>query len=147
MTTCTERYALIAAEMLARATDHPDKLERIANGLALAVNGNVHPQGGPCAYSVSSLDGTHVYDVGKNAQDSWACTCPDFTKRSACCKHLAAVAIVHRAAKHYTYTADDGATVLLGHKATADAQRAADEAAGGLARLACDRQHRSGAPL
>ena len=38
---------------------------------------------------------------------------------------------------HYTYRAPDGAVVQLGNKALADAQRAADEAAGGLVARIC----------
>ena len=48
---------------------------------------------------------------------------------------------VDTTATHYTHTDATGATVLLGHKATADAQRAID-AATPIWKQACDRQHR-----
>lgn len=133
----TKTYALIAATMMAKAQNDPAKLERIAKGLALAVGGNVYAH--PGFYRVYSLDGTHAYEVKRDA-DGWTCDCPDFAKRLECCKHLCATAMTIRAAKHYKHLADDGTTVLLGNKALADAQRAQDEAAGGLARLACEKQ-------
>lgn len=146
-TSCPERYTALAAAMFTKAAGDPAKLDRVAKGLALAINGNVVRVQSDC-YQVHSLDGTHVYDVPwkmEHGKRAWACSCPDFQHRAqACCKHIAAAYLVHKSAEHYTTTAADGTTVLLGNKGIADAQRALDNAAGGFARLACDQQHTRG---
>ena len=49
----------------------------------------------------------------------------------------AIIHVVYDHDRYYVSAEDDGSTVLLGHQATAEAQRRADDEAGGLAALAC----------
>ena len=60
------------------------------------------------------------------------------------CKHRFAVCLVkkataqlHHDAQYYTTTTDAQGTVCGGHRATADAKRAEEEAAGGLVAILC----------
>lgn len=144
-----QAYALIAAKMFAKAAEQPKKIERIAKGLALVMLGHVSlaapTQNGTTQWLVASQDYENLYRVTHNDTGSqWVCTCKDHQHNGlACCKHIAAAYITYKATKHYTHTTDDGATVLLGNQAIADAQ-AAEDARVPAWKRACDTQHERG---
>ena len=118
------------------ATRYAGEQARIDRGLVLALNGHVtiHPDG--TASVQSGTDAEVVYTVNGH------CDCPDASRApEGRCKHRWAKCLVKRAMQagaYYTSTTPAQGLVLGGHKATADAKRAEEEAAGGLAWLVCN---------
>jgi hypothetical protein len=109
---------------------------RIDRGLIIALNGGVtlHQDGTASVQSCSNAE--VVYHVAHGA-----CNCPDFQRApEGRCKHRYSVCLVKKAqqaSQYYTTTTDSQGLVLGGHRATADAKRAEEEAAGGLVRILC----------
>ena len=110
---------------------------RIDRGLVLALNGHVTVNADGSSNVLSGSGAEVAYHVAHGA-----CDCPDFTRApDGRCKHRWAACLVKKATKamaYYTSTTPAQGLVLGGHKATADAKRAEDEAAGGLVALICN---------
>ena len=126
-------YTLAAQARTRYAGEHA----RIDRGLVLALNGAVAIREADGAALVqSATDPEIAYEVHQGH-----CDCPDFERAPAGrCKHRWAVCLVKKAttaAAYYTSTTDTQGLVLGGHKATADAKRAEEEAAGGLVAIIC----------
>ena len=117
------------------ATRYAGEKARIDRGLVLALNGHVTVHADGTARVQSGTDAEVVYTVNGH------CDCPDSSRApEGRCKHRWAKCLVKRAmqaAQYYTSTTPAQGLVLGGHKATADAKRAEEEAAGGLVALIC----------
>lgn len=120
----------------AARTRYAGEAARIDRALVIALNGGVtlHADGSADVQSCSNAE--VVYHVAHGA-----CDCPDFGRApGGRCKHRFAVCLVkkaQRAAEYYTTTTDTQGLVCGGHRATADAKRAEEEAAGGLVAIIC----------
>lgn len=134
LTTVQFDHALrtLAAQAAARYAGEQARLDR---GLVLALNGHVTLHADGTASVRSGRDAEVVYTVNGH------CDCPDASRApDGRCKHRWAKCLVKRAnqaAQYYTTTTDAQGLVLGGHRATADAKRAEEEAAGGLAAIVC----------
>ena len=117
-------------------TRYAGEAARLDRGLVIALNGGVTLHADGSAEVASCSNAEVVYHV-----DGGVCDCPDFPRApEGRCKHRWAKCLVKRAtqaAAYYTTTTDAQGLVLGGHKATADAKRAEEEAAGGLPALIC----------
>jgi hypothetical protein len=127
----------LAAQATARYAGEKPRIDR---GLVLALNGHVTLHTDGTASVQSGTDAEVVYTVNGH------CDCPDVARApEGRCKHRWAKCLVKRAqqaAQYYTSTTDAQGLVLGGHRATADAKRAEEEAAGGLVYAIC---HHDGA--
>lgn len=123
----------LAAQATARYAGEKARIDR---GLVLALNGHVTVNADGSADVLSGSGAEVAYHVAHGA-----CDCPDFTRApDGRCKHRYAVCLVKKALKamaHYTTTTPSQGLVLGGHKATADAKRAEEDAAGGLVAIIC----------
>ena len=127
-------YTLAAQARTRYAGEHA----RIDRGLVLALNGAVAIREADGAALVQSASDPEIaYEVHQGH-----CDCPDFERApEGRCKHRWAVCLVKKATKaaaYYTSTTATQGLVLGGHKATADAQRAQEEAEGGLVARICN---------
>ena len=126
-------YALAAQARARYAGEHA----RIDRGLVIALNGGVTVHADGTADVQSASDPEIVYHVAHGT-----CDCPDFQRApDGRCKHRYAVCLVKKAttaAAYYTSTTQAQGLVLGGHKPTADAQRAREEAEGGLVARICN---------
>jgi hypothetical protein len=117
-------------------TRYAGEAARIDRALVIALNGGVtlHADGTASVQSCSNAD--VVYHVAAGI-----CDCPDFARApGGRCKHRFSVCLVKKAQKaaaYYTTTTDTQGLVCGGHRATADAKRAEEEAAGGLVAIVC----------
>lgn len=125
-------YTLAAQARTRYAGEHA----RIDRGLVIALNGDVTLNADGSADVQSCSNAEVVYHV-----EGGVCDCPDFQRApDGRCKHRYAVCLVKKARKataYYTTTTDAQGLVLGGHRATADAKRAEEEAAGGLVAIIC----------
>jgi hypothetical protein len=116
-------------------TRYAGEAARIERGLVIALNGGVTLHVDGTARVQSASDPEVVYTVNGH------CDCPDASRAlGARCKHRWAACLVKRAvqaAAYYTTTTETQGLVLGGHRATADAKRAEEEAAGGLVAIIC----------
>jgi hypothetical protein len=124
-------------QLAAQATTrYAGEKARIDRGLVLALNDHVTLHADGTASVQSGTDAEIVYTVNGH------CDCPDVARApEGRCKHRWAKCLVkraHQAAAYYTSTTDSQGLVLGGHKATADAKRAEEEAAGGLVAILCN---------
>ena len=133
-------------QLAAQATTrYAGEKARIDRGLVLALNGHVTVNADGTADVLSGSGAEVAYHVAHGT-----CDCPDFARApGGRCKHRFSVCLVNKAtaqaqhdAQYYTTTTDAQGTVCGGHKATADAKRAEEEAAGGLVYAIC---HHDGA--
>lgn len=123
-------------QLAAQATTrYAGEKARIDRGLVLALNGHVTVHADGTASVQSGTDAEVVYTVNGH------CDCPDVARApEGRCKHRWAKCLIKRAmqaAQYYTSTTDSQGLVLGGHKATADAKRAEEDAAGGLVAIIC----------
>ena len=125
-------YALAAQARTRYAGEHA----RIDRGLVMALNHAVTLHADGTADVQSATDPEIVYHVVHGT-----CDCPDFQRApDGRCKHRWSVCLTKKATKataYYTSTTDSQGLVCGGHRATADAKRAEEEAAGGLAAIVC----------
>jgi hypothetical protein len=122
--------------LAAKATErYAGEKARIDRGLVLALNGHVTLHTDGTASVQSGSDAEVVYTVNGH------CDCPDAARApEGRCKHRWGKCLVKRAQQagaYYTSTTDAQGLVLGGHRATADAKRAEEEAAGGLVAIIC----------
>ena len=114
---------------------YPAEHGRLMRGLVLALNGHVTLHADGTASVKSGSDAEVVYTVNGH------CDCPDASRApEGRCKHRWAKCLVKRAQQagaYYTSTTDAQGLVLGGHRATADAKRAEEDAAGGLVAIIC----------
>jgi hypothetical protein len=125
-------------QLAAQATTrYAGEKARIDRGLVLALNGHVTLHQDGTASVQSGTDAEVVYHVAHGT-----CDCPDASRATeGRCKHRWAKCLVKRAMQagaYYTSTTPAQGLVLGGHKATADAKRAEEDAAGGLVALICN---------
>jgi hypothetical protein len=135
--TTTVQFDTALRTLAAQATSrYAGEKARIDRGLVLALNGHVTIHQDGTASVQSGTDAEVVYTV--NGQ----CDCPDVARApEGRCKHRWAKCLVKRAmqaAQYYASTTPAQGLVLGGHKATADAKRAEEEAAGGLVAILCN---------
>ena len=130
-TSSTVQFDTTLRQLAAQATTrYAGEKARIDRGLVLALNGHVTLHADGTASVQSGTDAEVVYTVNGH------CDCPDVARApEGRCKHRWAKCLVKRAlqaAQYYTSTTPAQGLVLGGHRATADAKRAEEEAAGGL---------------
>lgn len=117
-------------------TRYAGEAARLDRGLVIALNGHVTLHADGTASVTSAKDAEVVYHV-----EGGVCDCPDFERApGGRCKHRWSVCLTKKAmqaATYYTTTTETQGLVLGGHRATADAKRAEEEAAGGLAAIVC----------
>ena len=123
-------------QLAAQATTrYAGEKARIDRGLVLALNGHVTIHADGTASVQSGTDAEVTYTVNGH------CDCPDASRApEGRCKHRWAKCLVKRAQQagaYYTSSTESQGLVLGGHKATADAKRAEEEAAGGLVAIIC----------
>lgn len=110
---------------------------RIDRGLVIALNGGVTLNADGTADVQSASDPEIVYHVAHGT-----CDCPDFQRApDGRCKHRFSVCVVKKAIKamaYYTTNTESQGLVMGGHRATADAKRAEEDAAGGLVAVICN---------
>ena len=135
-TSSTVEFDTALRTLAAKATErYAGEKARIDRALVIALNGGVTVHQDGTASVQSSSDREIVYHVANGT-----CDCPDFERApGGRCKHRFAVCLVKKATAHlaqaaqyYTSTTESQGLVLGGHRATADAKRAEEEAAGGL---------------
>lgn len=123
----------LAAQARTRYAGEQGRLDR---GLVIALNHGVTLNADGSADVQSCSNAEVVYHVAGGV-----CDCPDFQRApGGRCKHRWATCLVKKATQataYYTTTTETQGLVLGGHRATADAKRAEEEAAGGLVAIIC----------
>ncbi len=64
---------------------------RIEKGRAIATKPNQIMREGERFYKVASQSGNGMYDITRQMNGAWLCTCPDFQFRNVKCKHIWAI--------------------------------------------------------
>ena len=137
-TTNTVQFDTMLRQLATQATArYAGEKARIDRGLVLALNGHVTRNADGSADVLSGSGAEVAYHVAHGA-----CDCPDVTRApDGRCKHRWAACLVKRAEQagaYYTSTTPAQGLVLGGHKVTADAKRAEEDAAGGLVGCICN---------